>query len=148
MLKLYPLYLVVMLVYWFISPSLHAGPLWNAYTNQVEECSSYWWRYLLMIDNWFADGCFNYSWYVQVEFQFALLLSFIFVIYAKNRPAALIVLYLLLIATFILVFAIGGKFPISVQTVISDNAILYFQAFYSHIFFYLFGVTSAFIFHK
>ena len=148
MVKLYPLYLVVMFVYWFITPALHAGPLWNVYNDEVEQCYSSWWRSLLMIDNWFADGCFNYSWYIQVEFQFALLLSLIFLLYSKNRPAALGLIYLLLVGTLILVFAIGGKLPVSVPTAISEDARLYFQAFYSHIFFYLFGVVCAFMFNK
>jgi hypothetical protein len=32
-----------------------------------------------MIDNWFADGCFNFSWYVQADVQFSLIASIIFI---------------------------------------------------------------------
>lgn len=66
LIKLYPVYFVVILVYWAVSPTLHAGPLWNVYQDTVGQCSYSWWRSLIMIDNWFVDGCFNYSWYVQV----------------------------------------------------------------------------------
>lgn len=31
LLRLYPLYIAVILIYGFVTPSLHAGPLWNVY---------------------------------------------------------------------------------------------------------------------
>jgi hypothetical protein len=66
MLKLYPQYLIFIFIYWFVSPSLHAGPLWVPYLQQVDQCYSSWWRAFLLIDNWFTQGCFDFSWYVQV----------------------------------------------------------------------------------
>jgi peptidoglycan/LPS O-acetylase OafA/YrhL len=114
MTKLYPLYFATILIYWTVTPTLHAGPLWNVYKDNVEECNSTWWRSLLMIDNWFVDGCFNYSWYVQVEFQFALLLSFLFIIYGKSRPTALGILYSLLFTSFVFFFVFSGKLPSSI----------------------------------
>lgn len=35
LLKLYPSYLAIIVVYWAITPSLHAGPLWNVYLGEV-----------------------------------------------------------------------------------------------------------------
>lgn len=31
LLRLYPLYIVVLVIYWGISPALHAGPIWYIY---------------------------------------------------------------------------------------------------------------------
>ena len=51
-LRLYPMYFIVICIYWFVSPALHAGPLWNVYTDQADQCTKTWWRSLLLIDNW------------------------------------------------------------------------------------------------
>jgi hypothetical protein len=69
-------------------------------------------------------------------------------VYGKKRIAALAVLYSLLLTSFVFVFTFGGKLPSSIQTAISDEAVLFFQAFYSHLFFYLFGTYLALIFQK
>ncbi len=76
------------------------------------------------------------------------MLTLLFIVYANSRPAAFAIFYSMLVAAFILLFVLGGRFPASVETAISEDARLYFQAFYSHFFFYLFGAFSAFVFHK
>lgn len=147
LLKLYPLYLVIILVYIFVTPSFHSGPLWNVYLQQVDECSAGWWRALILIDNWWNPGCFSFAWYVQAEMQLALIVALLFLLYAYRRHVAMITLYILLIATFIGLF-FGANLTTSVQTATSHNTILYFQSFYSYLFFYLLGVYFAFIFDK
>ena len=52
--RLYPLYLATLLIYWLVSPGLHAGPVWFVYEEQVAVCDGSWWKVLLMIDNWFS----------------------------------------------------------------------------------------------
>jgi hypothetical protein len=79
--------------------------------------------------------------------QLALIVALLFLLYSYRRDAAMITLYILLIASFVGLF-FGAKLPTSVQTVISHDAILYFQSFYSYLFFYLLGVYFAFIFDK
>lgn len=111
--KLYPLYLVIILIYWFVTPSIHAGPLWNVYESQVAQCNHNWWSAFLMIDNWWVNGCYSYSWYVQVEVQFAFIACCIFILYSYKRDFALYVIYLLLIGSFISLF-FGGQLPSSI----------------------------------
>lgn len=65
-LRLYPLYLAVLVIYWLVSPGLHAGPVWFAYEDEAAICDGSWWRVLLMIDNWFERGCYPGLWFVQV----------------------------------------------------------------------------------
>ena len=48
-----PLYWAIVIIYWQISPSLHAGPIWYEYEEQAAVCNSAWWRVLFFIDNWF-----------------------------------------------------------------------------------------------
>ena len=148
MLKLYPTYLITIIIFWIVGPTLHAGPLWPVYTQNANNCNSNWWRSFLMIDNYFAEGCYSYSWYVQLEFQYLLILSLLFLLYGVKREVANMVLGALTIVSLILVFVLGGKLPVSIETMISDNAQLYFQSIYSHIFFYLFGTVMAFTLDK
>ena len=64
--KWVPLYWGFILIYWQISPALHAGPVWYEYQEQAAICSSAWWRVLFFIDNWFENGCYNFAWYIPV----------------------------------------------------------------------------------
>ena len=63
--RLYPLYLAVLLIYWCITPSLHMGPVWYKYQEEVAVCNHSWWRVLLLIDNWFENSCYPSLWFVQ-----------------------------------------------------------------------------------
>jgi peptidoglycan/LPS O-acetylase OafA/YrhL len=51
--RLYPLYLLIIIIFWQISPTLHSGPIWYEYQSEAAQCNSSWWRVLLLIDNWF-----------------------------------------------------------------------------------------------
>lgn len=53
LLRLYPLYIVVLAIYWGITPGLHAGPVWFVYQEEADICNASWWKVFLMIDNWF-----------------------------------------------------------------------------------------------
>jgi len=64
-LRLYPIYIVCLIIFWAVVPSIHAGPVWIIYEEEIERCETVWWRNVLMIDNFFSSGCFNFSWWVQ-----------------------------------------------------------------------------------
>jgi hypothetical protein len=100
------------------------------------------------VDNWFGGGCFSFSWFVQLEIQYAVTLTLIFVLYTHKRVAAHIILTVLLVNAFVLLFVLSSSLPSSVETAISPEAQLYFKSFYSHHFFYLWGAILAFAFEK
>lgn len=62
--KLAPLYWIFVLIFWQITPALHSGPVWFEYQAEAETCSRAWWRVLFFIDNWFENGCYDFSWYL------------------------------------------------------------------------------------
>lgn len=101
-----------------------------------------------MIDNWFSGGCFGFSWYVEVEFQFALILTLLFWLYGVKREAALGIIYSLLFVSFLFLFIFAAPLPNSLETAISSESIAYFRSFHSHFFFYLLGTTLSFLFRK
>lgn len=64
-LRLYPIYIGIVIIYWLISPSLHQGPVWYVYENQTAVCNSKWWATVLLIDNWFSNNCYAGAWFIQ-----------------------------------------------------------------------------------
>lgn len=94
LLRLYPIYIVCLVIFWVIVPSLHSGPVWMVYKDEVTNCNSVWWRNVLMIDNFFSEGCFNFSWWVQVEVQYTLLALVTFAILFINKSVGSIILYI------------------------------------------------------
>lgn len=66
LLRLYPIYIVALVIYAVIVPAFHNGPMWKIHEEDLKHCSTGWWRNILMIDNFFQDGCFEFAWWVQV----------------------------------------------------------------------------------
>lgn len=143
MVRLYPLYIAVFLIYWLITPGLHAGPVWYVYEDEVATCNSQWWSVVLMIDNWFPNGCYEGLWFVQVEFQYTLLIGSFFFIYFHDKKIAYIYLGVLILASWVLLFVLSGDMITTVDTAVNSYSQLYFRSFYSHSLFYLFGVMMA-----
>lgn len=147
-LRLYPLYFLAIIIYWFVTPALHAGPLWVVYEQQVDQCQSAWWRALLLIDNWFPNGCYNFAWFVQVEIQLVLLMSLIFFVYVKKRTAGIILLNVVFNLAIVLMFVFSSEMPSSVESMLSEKTQLYFRSFYSHLFFYTLGALLSHFLEK
>ena len=94
LLRLYPIYIACLVIFWGVVPSLHSGPVWVIYERQeINRCDSVWWRNLLMIDNFFSSGCFNFSWWVQAEIQYTVLALLTFMLLFINKSIGTIVLY-------------------------------------------------------
>jgi peptidoglycan/LPS O-acetylase OafA/YrhL len=64
--RIYPLYIAAILIFWTITPTIHAGPIWYVYQTETAVCNSAWWRVFMLIDNWFVNGCYDWAWFVPV----------------------------------------------------------------------------------
>jgi hypothetical protein len=140
-----PIYWAIIVIYWQISPALHAGPVWYEYQEEAATCSSNWWQALLLIDNWFENGCYNFAWFVPVELQLSLLATLLLWFYLKNNKLGFILLVLLTLATWILTLTISAPFPTSLDTTLSYNALTYFKSTYSHMPYYLLGLINGYL---
>jgi hypothetical protein len=123
---------------------MHAGPLWNHYLEQNQQCNTTWWRALILIDNWWTNGCFSFSWYVQVEIQLVLTVCIFFTIYFRKRVFAMAFLYIILLVSFILMFVLSSALPTNLGLMTSPETQLYFKSYYSHLFFYFSGTVIAY----
>lgn len=96
-----------------------------------------------MIDNWFSESCYPMLWFVQVEVQCVIFTSIFFMIFFTHRVASYLYLGLAMIASTFLIFFFSADLPVKLEIVLSEYSSLYYRSFYSHIFFYLWGVMLA-----
>lgn len=73
-LRLWPMYLTAMLLFWGVMVMLGDGPIfWKYWSNGPNSCASYWWTHLLFINNIIpftpeVDKCLSWSWYIPNDF--------------------------------------------------------------------------------
>lgn len=146
--RLFPLYLAVFVIYWLVTPGLHAGPVWFVYQEEAAVCNSHWWKVILLIDNWFPNSCYPALWFVQVEYQLTFLAASFYILYFINKKASIGYLILLLITSGILMFVLSGDLITTVDAAVNSYSQLYFRSFYSHMGFYLFGIAMALLAHQ
>jgi peptidoglycan/LPS O-acetylase OafA/YrhL len=51
-LRLWPLYIIILLLYWKVSIYFAKGPLWIFYAEQAQSCETSWIHNLFLMDNW------------------------------------------------------------------------------------------------
>ena len=113
--RLYPIYVVCLLIYYFVIPSLHAGPIWFVYTDEIGHCSSSFWANLLLINNLLSShDCYGFSWWVAAEVQYTVVALFIFFLLFKKRIVGTIAVYLTLLTGIVLMFVDSAKLPVEI----------------------------------
>ena len=83
--RLTPMHLAVIGCMECVSSRLsETSPFWISYRNDVN-CSKYWWRNLLYIQNLFGvdEMCVGWTWSLACEMQFTILSTVLLFIYAK-----------------------------------------------------------------
>lgn len=141
--RLYPFYLAVILIYATISPSMHAGPVWYVYENQVAYCSKYWWRSMLLIGNWWQHQCYAGGWFVEAEIQLVLVCLAFFAVYLRWKRVGLVVYAVLLVGMLVTTFVLSPNMPVSLQNTLDIRFFKSFTATYNYLLFYLLGIGMA-----
>ena len=117
-----PVYWAFIVIYWCISPTLHAGPVWYEYQADATICNSAWWRVLLFIDNWFDKGCYNFAWFIPAEIQLSLICVLFLLLYSIHKKLSFVILALSTISSWILTLTLSAPFPSSLDTTLSSNS--------------------------
>ena len=112
--RIMPLYIMVLLIYWKLSVLAGSGPLWASNVDLVNStCDGTWWQHLLLIDNWGVAAfnspyCFDWGWYLACDFQLFLVTPFFLWLYVKNQKmgklAIIAFLTVLIAVTFVVTF--------------------------------------------
>lgn len=95
--RILPLYAVMLGLYTLIAPILSTGPFWYKWLPLLKPCTDYGWTNLLFVNNFVPSGrpttdtCFYHSWYLAVDMQLFLLAPLLVFWYQRNRKHGLAV---------------------------------------------------------
>lgn len=119
MLRFWPSYIVVILLYYSVYIHTRSGPLWkeNIIIGQIPYCEGAW-KSLLFVDNLVDNGekmCLGWGWYLQNDMQIFVFSLFFIFLYMKNRIAGYVSLGLMIVVG--LFFNFYGVFDHNIQHV-------------------------------
>lgn len=121
--RIWPTYMIAILIYWKIAPLLGSGPIWINYQLLTNACKNggILWN-MFFLDNFDDHGpsgmdyCFGWGWYLAVDFQLFLITPFILLAYLKNKKLGLALSFMIFIASiitaFILIMVNDWRYPI------------------------------------
>jgi hypothetical protein len=109
--RIWPTYMVAILLFWKIAPYLGNGPIWSIFYRLSCSCNDggVLWN-VFFIDNFGDHGpngmdyCFGWGWYLAVDFQLFLITPFFLYAYSKNKKLGWIITLVLFLASVITAF--------------------------------------------
>ena len=85
-LRILPLYLLSILLQIYILPNITQGPLNYLIIQDARQCTELWITNLLFINNFYADKCMVWTWYLALDIQlFICFAPYIFLLYYYPR---------------------------------------------------------------
>ncbi|XP_055312462.1 O-acyltransferase like protein-like [Sitodiplosis mosellana] len=146
--RLTPMYLIVIGCVEIITLRLvETSPFWIHDRNDVN-CSEFWWRNLLYIQNFFSleKMGVNWSWYLACEMQFTILSTALLFIYAKYPNAAKLMFCSLFAICVGLLFSVSIfiKFTLSYDVLHSLLSDIYIRP-WTRVLPYLVGVAAGYV---
>ena len=95
--RIWPVYIFLIMLYWKISVYFGSGPIWGTYVNMANGCDRDWWKSMLFIESWFANAnCASWGWYLSCDMQMFLISPIIIWLYLKRKSAGLTCISVLL----------------------------------------------------
>lgn len=101
LLRFWPSYIIVILLYYSVYIHTGDGPLWkeNMTLGQIPYCENAW-KSLLFVDNLVGNGenmCMAWGWYLQNDMQIFVFCLIFVLIYTKNRIAGYVTMIAMII---------------------------------------------------
>ena len=93
-LRLLPLYFMLLGFWMYLAPHLGRGPFWYQWQALLQPCHDYGWTNLLFVNNFYPPGlsntqtCFYHSWYLAVDVQLFLLAPLLIYQYQQHPKGA------------------------------------------------------------
>ena len=88
-LRITPLVLFCILLWWSLQPYLGDGPVWFRYNELNADCPDYWWTVITYVNNfvpdWNGNGCLGVTWYLANDMQFFIFSPIILYVYHKHK---------------------------------------------------------------
>ena len=88
-LRIWPAYILSMMFFSSLFMRLGSGPIWSLQELGVDYCQNMW-RDIFFISNYFgtgAEGCMDWGWYLQVDFQLFIVGIFLLYLYSFQKVA-------------------------------------------------------------
>lgn len=109
--RIWPTYMIAILLFWKIAPYLGNGPIWSIFYRLSCSCNDggVLWN-VFFIDNFGDHGpngmdyCFGWGWYLAVDFQLFLITPFFLYAYSKNKKLGWIITFALFLASVLTAF--------------------------------------------
>lgn len=116
-LRLYPLLILVILLYLFVMPTFGSGPIFFRLNQLVnEDCGKYWPFTLFFLNNFIPEGtdCLAWTWYVSMDMQFFIVAPLVIYVYLKNKKVGVIVNLILTISSIVTSIILSVAYKLSV----------------------------------
>ena len=102
-LRIWPAYILVMMIYYSFFMHMGDGPRWQFNEPTINLCSRMW-KSILFVDNLVDNGeemCLNWGWYLQADFQIFLSCLVLLFIYNKvNKKASYVIAGVLVLCSW------------------------------------------------
>jgi peptidoglycan/LPS O-acetylase OafA/YrhL len=110
LIRLMPLYVIVILASTYCLPFFLNGPSINSAINYTSPCKQYWWHNILFINNliWYEDNnCLGHTWYLANDFQFFIFFVVIwFFLMRKSKKLGNLILLIAFIVSIVVNFIV------------------------------------------
>eukprot|EP01017_Pseudomicrothorax_dubius_P004186 TRINITY_DN10786_c0_g1_i1.p1 TRINITY_DN10786_c0_g1~~TRINITY_DN10786_c0_g1_i1.p1 ORF type:complete len:670 (+),score=138.77 TRINITY_DN10786_c0_g1_i1:102-2012(+) len=131
-LRIVPVYLVVILFYWKVSSVIGSGPVRDyAQYRLNDSCSGWWWRDLTFINNYKpleVDECMGWGWYLGCEMQIFLIMPFLMIYVLKDVKQRKNLLLLVGLASILYSFGAGFYYEWPLKGFLDPT---YFRTYYT-----------------
>jgi hypothetical protein len=101
--RIMPSIIFLILFCTFLLPHLSSGPMWNlVVTSHAEICKKYWWRNVLLLQNWFGYNsiCLTNTHHVSIDWHLYVVATFLTIfLYKYPRRGIEVISYLALLST-------------------------------------------------
>jgi len=148
-LRLWPLYFAMTVIFCYIAPLYGDGPAFSQYMELVnDDCKNYWYWNFLFINNFapHTANCMGWVWYLANDMQFFIITPIIVTVYYKRKFIGTLIVVLILFGCALACFIISVKYKLSGATVkfSEDFFRYYYDKPYNRIVTYLLGILAAF----
>ena len=152
--RIMPLYIMVIFIYWKLSVLFGSGPLWPNYISSINYICEYeWWEHLLFVDNLTVTNnnyCFGWGWYLACDFQMFIFTPFLLWLYVYNQKLGKIVItaFLTVLVAGTLVVTFVDKIIIYPLTAGGNSNSWYYQMPYTRAAPYFFGLVFSLLYKE
>ena len=117
-LRILPIYLFILFIYWLLLPFFADGPVWDSQVSQgITNCERFWWTNLLFINNLYPwklqDQCMFWAWFVAANMQFYVVAPLIVVPLYYSAALGGGVLCVSLLVSLIVTGTLTGHFELN-----------------------------------